>query len=71
MHFNANKGDRVCAASMITEENFMGRGRHVHARQGDLGVVQKVDGEWLTVTWVLTGTTYDSHISDLQASQAN
>ncbi len=59
-------GDTVRAASRITEEEFAGNPLHTHASVGDLGLVQVVDGEWLTVTWQPSGTTTDCNLSEVR-----
>ncbi len=58
-------GDSVKALERLTEAKFMGKAIHVHAEKGDLGRIEGVDGEWLTVTWERTGTTTDCHASEL------
>ncbi len=51
---------QVRATEDITENNFPESGNvHTHALRGDVGEVQGVDGEWLTVTWTRIGTTID------------
>jgi hypothetical protein len=58
-------GDAVRAARVIFERDFGGCPFHVHAEPGEMGWVQIVDGNWLTVTWAREGTTTDCHVSEL------
>lgn len=51
----------VVAVEEITEENFNGQARHVHAARGDAGRVLEVDGEWLNVRWLRVGTVTLCH----------
>lgn len=60
------RGDVVQANGRITERNFPTPGKvHVHARKAELGRVRAVDGEWLTVTFDVSGTTADVHRTEV------
>lgn len=60
-------GVRVRAATKITEQEFNGAKEWVHAERGEEGVAHQItDGDWATVTWLRTGTTYDTRLSDLE-----
>ena len=51
----------------VEEADFPEEGNtHTHARAGETGHVRMVVGEWLTVTWHRTGTTYDVHVSEVR-----
>lgn len=64
-------GARVLALEELSERNFMDKVLHVHAIEGDVGVIQEIDGLWATITWERTGTTTDCHFSEFRPEPAD
>ncbi len=61
-------GDWVQATEVITESDFMGQKRWVHARKGGIGHVISVseDPNWVDVFFERTGTTSICHTSEIK-----
>jgi hypothetical protein len=60
-------GDIVKSVRVVSQDNFMGKRRHVHARPGDIGeVLDVMPGGQVNVLWKRSGTKSVASPDDLQ-----